>query len=893
MKITKKLSSLFGLISKLAALPLFLGGVLSPAVALASSAPVPIMAQPSSANVEQARQQEMQKKQESLRIREEKKRVMQQPGSPRAAFATQPVSVAASSAPSVSGDVEFLPSMLKDNEVPPSLRGWVDWVRQANAMKISCPANGTFPRNECVLPAVLSLFDQGDKGLKFTLRGESFLAGALYPLPGGNMWQIQNVSFNGKPANIVKREWLSKVVLEKGTFEVSGVLIPLSASAYDQLQIPPLLLQVDNRSTRPVLSNTAAVAPVVVDTAAVSQSSIRVFRLLRPGMPWQLSLRIEVNHAGPSKEESLGKLLPEGFSLSSLNSALPVSYKEGQYWVRLQSGQNWINMEAYTLKAPEVIETRGLSLSKEDWWAMQLQSNAEAWKVSDAKPVDIARLGVPAEFAGQSFYQVPAQLKISRESRGLRNEKSSLNIQRTSWLEPHNKQWVHREDFQSGHIFGWLNAQPGVKLESFQSNNVYYPLSFDEKTKGTPGVSLTTDIAGSIGRVVSPEGEAIPLKAWKADEVKVTNWDINFPPRWRLLGVSGATADESWVATWSLYDFFIGFIVILAIARLFSIPLAGLALLSMVIFHTQRFWALDLWFAIVASLVLLKVLGEGKLRSFALSFASVFWLLLSASWLRFIFQEVRYLVNPSLEQMHPHYQKFGSMWGGFGIVEILSILCFLGGLAFGIKSAIKLKEYKESQGKVPLSTPIMLGLVSAILIALPSFLTTGQESVFGASSNEIRGGGSLLKEASEDKLVMNMAVPAAPASIAPQNALREARAKMDVRVAGTQNALPLANASVGRGFPDWKNSYRLSVEPTATEAVSIFAASPLWVNATSLLQITILTMLLGWTGYFLLVIHGRQDLLKKLPPWVVSFFFGKKWMDKITVRKISKAGEEK
>ena len=90
----------------------------------------------------------------------------------------------------------------------------------------------------------------------------------------------------------------------------------------------------------------------------------------------------------------------------------------------------------------------------------------------------------------------------------------------------------------------------------------------------------------------------------------------------------------------------------------------------------------------------------------------------------------------------------GNVKGQFGgIVDVMSGLAYIGGIGFGIKSAMKLKEYNEQQGKVPLSTPIMLALVAAILIALPSFLTTGQESVFGAGAQgtSINGGGALKK----------------------------------------------------------------------------------------------------------------------------------------------------
>ena len=80
-----------------------------------------------------------------------------------------------------------------------------------------------------------------------------------------------------------------------------------------------------------------------------------------------------------------------------------------------------------------------------------------------------------------------------------------------------------------------------------------------------------------------------------------------------------------------------------------------------------------------------------------------------------------------------------------GVLDVMSGLAYIGGVGFGIKSAMKLKEYNEQQGKVPLSTPIMLALVAAILIALPTFLSKGQESVFGtgATKTSINGGGSL------------------------------------------------------------------------------------------------------------------------------------------------------
>ena len=69
-----------------------------------------------------------------------------------------------------------------------------------------------------------------------------------------------------------------------------------------------------------------------------------------------------------------------------------------------------------------------------------------------------------------------------------------------------------------------------------------------------------------------------------------------------------------------------------------------------------------------------------------------------------------------------------------GIADVLSAVAYVAGVGFGIKSALKLKEHNESKGQVPLSQPITLAIVAALLLALPALLSTGKEAVFGAGS---------------------------------------------------------------------------------------------------------------------------------------------------------------
>ena len=74
------------------------------------------------------------------------------------------------------------------------------------------------------------------------------------------------------------------------------------------------------------------------------------------------------------------------------------------------------------------------------------------------------------------------------------------------------------------------------------------------------------------------------------------------------------------------------------------------------------------------------------------------------------------------------------------ISTILSGLAYVAGIGFGLKAALKLKQQSESNGQIPLSQPIMLGVVAAILITLPTFLTTGVDTVFGSENSKVEVG---------------------------------------------------------------------------------------------------------------------------------------------------------
>ena len=81
-----------------------------------------------------------------------------------------------------------------------------------------------------------------------------------------------------------------------------------------------------------------------------------------------------------------------------------------------------------------------------------------------------------------------------------------------------------------------------------------------------------------------------------------------------------------------------------------------------------------------------------------------------------------------------------------GVADVLSACAYIGGIGFGIKAALKLKEHNESKGQqVPLSQPITLAVVAALLLALPTLLTNAKGTVFGTGSTGTTLDGSTIR----------------------------------------------------------------------------------------------------------------------------------------------------
>lgn len=79
-----------------------------------------------------------------------------------------------------------------------------------------------------------------------------------------------------------------------------------------------------------------------------------------------------------------------------------------------------------------------------------------------------------------------------------------------------------------------------------------------------------------------------------------------------------------------------------------------------------------------------------------------------------------------------------------GVLELLFTGAYVGGAICGLLAAVKLKAHNDNPQQTPMKTPVILFIVCAILVALPSFLQTSTETVWGSgggTSSQSKTGG--------------------------------------------------------------------------------------------------------------------------------------------------------
>ena len=84
--------------------------------------------------------------------------------------------------------------------------------------------------------------------------------------------------------------------------------------------------------------------------------------------------------------------------------------------------------------------------------------------------------------------------------------------------------------------------------------------------------------------------------------------------------------------------------------------------------------------------------------------------------------------------------------GNFGaIADLMGGGAYLAGAGFGIQAALKFKAHNENPQQVKLSQPLTYAVVAGALLSLPTFLTTGADTMFNGGGTATKLDGNVLR----------------------------------------------------------------------------------------------------------------------------------------------------
>jgi hypothetical protein len=549
------------------------------------------------------------------------------------------------------------------DRIPATLKPWESWatwsdeaLRQSPTSYADAKTPLTFWPSELRISAAASgaMFRQ-----TVTVYSPSWVA-----LPGGELLWPSGVTVGGKPVAVLGQGGRPVVRLPAGPQEISGAL---EWKAMPQnIALPPetgiVLLEVEGqRVDAPLWDEEGRLwlkrGASPEEAAGPDFLSINLYAALEDGIPLWLRTRVELIVSGQSREEDLGTILPEGWSVAAVDSPIPVAVDaNGRAKAQVRAGRWTINVSAFRLDDVRELRFASGATPAADSVLIGFQAKPDfrIVELAGVSPVDVTMTTFPDDWRNLPVYQWPSGdvLRIEERLRGMGEQApEGLRITRTIWLDENGRSMTFRDNIRGTRQKIWrLDAASGQELGSVRSDGVGQLITRDP-ADGAPGVeirsrNLSLEAAGRMA--VAP---ALSATGWnaEADNLDVT---LNLPPGWRLFALFGADwVQGDWLTSWSLLDLFVVMIFTLAVFRLRGAGAALLAFVALALSYRESGAPQMLWLALLAPIAIMTVVPSGRLRMLVAvwKWATVAIFILAV--VPFLSAQIQQAIYPQLERV--------------------------------------------------------------------------------------------------------------------------------------------------------------------------------------------------------------------------------------------------
>jgi hypothetical protein len=549
---------------------------------------------------------------------------------------------------------------LLPQQVPDPLKPWVNWVLEDDT-QFQCPfVYQDFQQKRCSWPGALKLALNNNGG---RFNGEWTLYRADWViLPGDQQNWPQQVVVDHQPAVVIEHNGKPSIWLAAGHFQIDG--------NYHWDSLPDNLAISDDTGLIELNINNASIAYPRIEQGAIwltqqqdasdpiQQNSLdlQVFRQVIDSIPLQIITRLELNVSGAAREITLPHALLPQFIPISLESPLPARLEaDGQLSLQVRPGHWSLTLQA---RHPQQLDKLEFSAVGSVWpqnelWAFQAMPELRLVEIDSLQAIDGSQTNLPEEWRHLPTYQIQSgQSMIFKTLRrgDPEPEPNQLNLTRKLWLDFDGGGYTVSDSIngkmsRDGRLNAISETQLGQVLLNGQNQLITQQSDSAqgiEVRHGTINMQADSRIQSTIG--------SLNAVGWQQSFQQVRA-ELNIPPGWRLLAISGVDNDPNcWLTQWTLLDLFLVLIIALAVARLSSWTWGAIALLSLVLIWHEADAPRWIWLNTLAALALLRVLPANRFSLWLKWYRNLSWLALIAIVIPFMVEQIRIGLYPQLER---------------------------------------------------------------------------------------------------------------------------------------------------------------------------------------------------------------------------------------------------
>jgi len=567
----------------------------------------------------------------------------------------------------------------KEDWIPDILVPWKKWVL-FDKKTAECPFLFNNDQERfCAWPGVLELTVNSTVGASFTQQwhvfGESWIS-----LPGNQQAWPQQVTLNGQPATVLSENERARILLQPGEYQVKGKFLwqklPSSLSLPQESRL--VILKIDGKENEhPVVDETGrlwfsdAVTEVLQNTAE-DNIKLRVFRKINDAVPVTIETLITLDISGKPREITIGPALLSQQIPMRVTSDLPVKIDHtGMITLQARAGTANIHLLSRSIEpittlalppparepvAPSSGDSRRADASplwpQEELWVFNPDPQLRTVNLAGLASIDPSQTLLPENWQSlQAFRALPNQkLIITTEQRGQTKLQNQLALKRIAWLDASGKGYTLVDKLIGTMQTGWrLEQLPPLALGRIELDNKMQLITQLPNSKGIGIEVRSRDVDITATSRQEDKKGTLPLNGWNVTLNSITT-QINLPPAWRILGIVGAeNTVGTWWDSWSVFDVFLVFLISIAVAKLSDFRWGIVALLTLLLLHSETDAPKYIWISILLALALGRFFVSGKMYYVITTYKWISFALLFLIGLPFALQQIQTAIYPQTE----------------------------------------------------------------------------------------------------------------------------------------------------------------------------------------------------------------------------------------------------